>query len=144
MVWRSLHHKEILLSELGRNRRECILTQNSPLYTTAHDSHILSIELISKTGYWLRVCRGWFYLLGLPRAVRNASRARITKWKNLAYCGIRTWASRLRSEGATTELRRLMFVEVIKAHLILTVLYLEIYLRHMVDVTKLFVVNYIL
>ena len=31
MVWRSLHHKEILLSEPGRNRRECILTRNSPL-----------------------------------------------------------------------------------------------------------------
>ena len=31
MVWRSLHHKEILLSEPGRNRREFILTRNSPL-----------------------------------------------------------------------------------------------------------------
>ena len=30
MVWRSLHHKEILVSEPGRNRRECILTRNSP------------------------------------------------------------------------------------------------------------------
>ena len=30
MVWRSLHHKEMLLSEPGRNRRECILTRNSP------------------------------------------------------------------------------------------------------------------
>ena len=32
MVWRSLHHKEILLSEPGRNRRECILTRNSPKF----------------------------------------------------------------------------------------------------------------
>ena len=30
-VAHSLHHKEILLSEPGRNRRECILTRNSPL-----------------------------------------------------------------------------------------------------------------
>ena len=29
MVW--THHKEILLSEPGRNRRECILTRNSLL-----------------------------------------------------------------------------------------------------------------
>ena len=32
MVRRSLHHKEILLSEPGRNRRECSLTRNSPFY----------------------------------------------------------------------------------------------------------------
>ena len=32
MVWCSLHRKEILLSEPGRNRRECILTRNLPLY----------------------------------------------------------------------------------------------------------------
>ena len=54
-----------------------------------------SIELISKTGYWLRVCHGWFYLQGLPRAVRNASRARITKWKFIAHCGIRTRGLRI-------------------------------------------------
>ena len=30
MVWRSLHHKEILFSEPGRNRKECILTRNGP------------------------------------------------------------------------------------------------------------------
>ena len=28
VVWRSLHYKEILLSEPGRNRREFILTRN--------------------------------------------------------------------------------------------------------------------
>ena len=38
-------------------------------------------QKISKTGYWLGVCDGWFHLQGLPRAARNASRARITKWK---------------------------------------------------------------
>ena len=31
MVWRSLHYKEILLSEPGRKRRECILTRTLPL-----------------------------------------------------------------------------------------------------------------
>ena len=47
-------------------------------------------QFISKTGYWLRVCHGWFHLQGLHRAVRNTSRARITKWKILVHCGIRT------------------------------------------------------
>ena len=45
MVWRSLHHKEILLSEPGRNRRKCILTRNSPLShcsTTILSKHITS------------------------------------------------------------------------------------------------------
>ena len=31
MVWHSLHYKEILLSEPGRKRRECILTRTLPL-----------------------------------------------------------------------------------------------------------------
>ena len=31
MVWCILHHKEILLSEPGRNRRECILSRTPPL-----------------------------------------------------------------------------------------------------------------
>ena len=30
MVWRSLHHKDILLSEPGRYRRECIYSRTSP------------------------------------------------------------------------------------------------------------------
>ena len=30
MVWRSLHHKAILLSEPGRDRRECIYSWTSP------------------------------------------------------------------------------------------------------------------
>ena len=45
---------------------------------------------ISKTRYWLGVCHVWFHLQGPLRAVRNASRARITKWKIHTYCGIRT------------------------------------------------------
>ena len=71
---------------------------------------------LSKTGYCLRICHGRFHLQGLPRAVRirNASRARITKTKLLAHCGIRTRAFKFRSKGATTELRRLMSVKWIK------------------------------
>ena len=30
MMWRSLNNKEALLSEPGRNRRECILSCTSP------------------------------------------------------------------------------------------------------------------
>ena len=50
---------------------------------------IRQLYFFSKTGYWLRVCYGWFHLQGRPRAVRNASRARITKWTILAHCEIR-------------------------------------------------------
>ena len=48
-----------------------------------------SIELLSKTWYWLGVlvCLGWFHLQGLSRAVRNASRMRIIKWKLLPNVG---------------------------------------------------------
>ena len=60
------------------------------LLTTADGSNIFFIEPIYKIGNMLGVCHGWFHLQGLPRAVRNASRARITKWKILAHCGIRT------------------------------------------------------
>ena len=38
-----------------------------------------SIEPLSKTGYWLGVYHGCFHLQGLPKAVRNTNRARITK-----------------------------------------------------------------
>ena len=48
--------------------------------------------------------------------------------------GFEPGAFLLQSEGATTELRRLMSVEWIKVHMVLTVLFLEIYLQHMVDV----------
>ena len=49
-----------------------------------------SIEPLSKTGYRLGVCHGWFHLQGLTGGVKNASRVRITKLKMLAHCGIRT------------------------------------------------------
>ena len=49
-----------------------------------------SIEPLSKTGYWLGVCHGWFHLQWLTEGVKNASWVRITKLKSLAHCGIRT------------------------------------------------------
>ena len=76
----------------------------SILLTTADQSHIFSI---SKTEHWRAVCHGWFHAQGLPRAVRNASRARITKWEFLATVGFEPGTFRLRSEDTTTELREL-------------------------------------
>ena len=87
------------------------------------------IETLSKTGYWLRVCHGWFHLQRLPRPVRNASRAIITQNdKSKPTVGFEPVAFRLRSEGATTKLRALMSVAWIRVHLVLHVLLLEIYL----------------
>ena len=48
MVWRSLHHKEILLSEPGRNRREFILTRNSPLNMSNYKSYLSWNEMGAK------------------------------------------------------------------------------------------------
>ena len=56
--------------------------------------------------------------------------------KLLHTVGFEPGAFRLRSEGAITELRGLMSVERIKVHLVLTILFLEIFLQHMVDVAK--------
>ena len=56
--------------------------------------------------------------------------------KNLANCGIRTRGLPLT--------KRMRSVEWIKVCLVLTLLFSEIYLQHMVDVVKYFVVNYIL
>ena len=50
----------------------------------------LSIEPLSKTGYWLGVCHGWFHSQGLTGGVKNASWVRITKLKSLPHSGIRT------------------------------------------------------
>ena len=76
----------------------------------------------------------------------------IKKW--MPTLGFEPGAVRLRSEGATTELRGLMSDEWMEVHLvlterrglisdewievrvILTVLFLEIYLQHIVDVAK--------
>ena len=45
MTPRRLHHKEILLSKPGRNRRECILTRNSPF--CPYWAHFLGYHNIS-------------------------------------------------------------------------------------------------
>ena len=59
------------------------------LETIGNGSHIFSCEPISKTGYWLGVCYGWFHLHWLTRAARSEIYKRITKWKILAHTG--TW-----------------------------------------------------
>ena len=75
------------------------------------------------------ICKGYLQLSGtrVERELQNE--------KFLPNVGFEPGAFRLRSEGATTELRRLMSVEGIKVHLVLTVLFLEIYLQHMIDAT---------
>ena len=42
-----------------------------PLETAAI---FFSCEPISKTGYWLNVCYGWFHLHGLTQAARSENR----------------------------------------------------------------------
>ena len=76
------------------------------------------------------ICKGYLELseTQVERELQNE--------KFLPTVGFEPGAYRLRSKGATTELRRLMSVEGIKVYLILTLLFLEIYLQHMVDVTK--------
>ena len=49
MVSRSLHHKEILLSEPGRNRRECILTLNSPYLKSDQQIDVPAEQLLHLT-----------------------------------------------------------------------------------------------
>ena len=80
-----------------QNRKAChilwyhLIKANMSSYILLQTAAIFcSIEPLSKTGYWLCVCHGWFYLQGLTRCVKNASRVRITKLKILAHCGIRT------------------------------------------------------
>ena len=68
------------------------------------------------------ICKDNLELSG-PRVERE-----LQKEKFLITVGFEPGTLRLRSEGATTELRRLMSVERKKVHLDLTVLYLETYL----------------
>ena len=56
--------------------------------------------------------------------------------KLLSTVGFEPGTFRLGNERATTELRGLMSVEWIKVHLVLPVLFVDIYLQHMVDVEK--------
>ena len=57
------------------------------------------IELLSETGYWLDVCRGWFHLHELPQAARSGSE--IYKMKN-SSCPQRDLNSRPIDLEATT------------------------------------------
>ena len=90
-----------------------ILLQTAAIY--------FSIEPVSKTGYWLGVWHGLFHLQGLTGDMRIASRARITKWKILAHS--RIWTEDL----LTKRTQGLMSLEWMKVHLVLPVLFLEIY-----------------
>ena len=73
------------------------------------------------------ICKGYLELSGarVEQELQN---------KNFLHTvGFEPGAFRLRSEGTTTELLGLMSVEWIKVHLVLTVLFLEIYLLYRFD-----------
>ena len=76
------------------------------------------------------ICKGYQELRGawVERQLQNE--------KFLPTLGFEPGTFHIRIECATTELRGLMCVEWIKVHLVLPVLFLEIYLQHMVDVAK--------
>ena len=60
------------------------------IYYCKWQPYFFSIEPLSKTGYWLGVCHGWFHLQGITGGEKNTSRVRITKLKILVHSGIRT------------------------------------------------------
>ena len=68
------------------------------------------------------ICKGNLEMSGtrVKRELQNE--------KFVPTVGFELGAFRLRSEDATTELKRLMPVQLIKVHMILTVLLLEIYM----------------
>ena len=78
------------------------------------------------------ICQGYPELSGtrVERELQND--------KFIPTVGFELGTFRLRMEGATTGLRGLMSEECtwIKVHLVLTALFLEIYLQHMLDVAK--------
>ena len=76
------------------------------------------------------ICKGYLELSG-TRAKRE-----LQCNKFFPTVGFEPGTFRLRREGTTTEIRRLMGVEWIKVRLVLPVLFLENYLQHMVDVAK--------
>ena len=97
------------------------------LYTTADGCHILSIGPIFKTGYWLGVCHGWFIYKGVLELSGTRVERELQNEKSLTTVGIEPGAFRLQTVGATTELRRMMSVEGIKVHLVLTVLFFSLH-----------------
>ena len=52
---------------------ECDVKADMKSNIFLHMAAIVSIEPITKTGFWLGVCHGLFHLQGLYRADRNAS-----------------------------------------------------------------------
>ena len=76
------------------------------------------------------ICKSYLELSGtrVKRELQNE--------QFLTTVGFEPGTFHLQSEGATTELRGLMSFEWRKVHLVLTVIFLEIYLQHMVDVVK--------
>ena len=76
------------------------------------------------------------HLQWLPRAVKTRVEQELQNEKFLPTLGFEPGTIRLRSERATTELQGLISVEWIKVHLLLSVLFLENNLQHMVDVAK--------
>ena len=82
------------------------------------------------------ICKG-YQELSWTRVERELQNEKLLLTVRFEQRTFRFW-----SEDATIKLRKLMFVEWIKVHLVLTVLFLEIYLQHMEDVAKYFVSNY--
>ena len=76
------------------------------------------------------ICKNYLELSGtrVKRELQNE--------KFLPTLGFEPGTFLLRSEGATTDLRRQISVGWIKVPLVLTVIFLENYQQHMVDVTK--------
>ena len=115
------------------------------MYTTAYDSHIFFLSnLYLKQGIdsvYVMVDFIWKCYLEVPGTQVEHE---LQNEKFLPTVGFESGTFRIRRERAITELRGLMSVEWIKVRLVLRVLFLEIYLQHMVDAVKYFVVNYIL
>ena len=63
-----------ILSLASGTNLPSIFSWHENLYTTGNGSHIFSCEPISKTGYYLGVCHGWFHLHGQTRAARSKNR----------------------------------------------------------------------
>ena len=81
----------ILMAVLFERIYPCSLKLTRTVIYKCKRQPYFSIEPLSKTGYWLGVCHGWFHLQGLTGGVKNASWVRISKFKSLAHSGIRTW-----------------------------------------------------
>ena len=75
-------------------------------------------------------------LLALNWRCKERESSENNKIKVLPTVGFEPGTFRLRSERATTEPRRLMSVERINVHLVLPMLFVETYLKHVLDVAK--------